>query len=1115
MKLINIILPCCIILATMACKDKTRFELLTSDQTGISFQNKLEETPQMNVFTYLYFYNGGGVAAGDLNGDGLPDLYFTANLDSNRLYLNNGDFKFTDITVPANVSGKKGWTTGVTMADVNGDGKLDIYVSQLGDYKNIIGKNQLYINLGNDENGIPRFEDQAKQWGLDLKGFSTQAAFFDYDLDGDLDMFMLNHSVHSNGTYGKSDLRTEFHPLSGDKLMRNDGSTFTDVTKESGIYSSVIGYGLGVTVGDINWDGYPDIYVGNDFHENDYLYISNGDGTFTEQLEASIQHTSRFSMGNDIGDINNDGFPDILSLDMLPADPKMLKSSAGEDAYDIYHFKLGFGYNHQFARNTLQLNLGNGRFSEIALLSGIAATDWSWSGLFADLDLDGYKDIFISNGIKRRMNDLDYINFVSNEAIQHRLEGDLTSEDLALVAKMPIVKIPNYIFRNNGDLTFQEMSKEWGLNQDSFSNGSIHVDLDNDGDLDLVTNNIDQEAFIYRNNTLSAKATKSDEGNTYIKIKFEGKSPNLNGIGSKVIIPTDKGKITAEVFPTRGYQSAVHTDLLIGLGEMSTIDSIFIIWPDNRFEVLRDVATNQTIIVKQESAKNLYDYEHPDKTIFKEVSDQFALDYKHEENNFIEFNREGLIPHMSSTEGPPLVIGDVNGDGKDDFFVGGAKRQLAKLYIQQDSGFAQQYQEIFKTDSLHEDTDATFVDVDKDEDMDLVVLSGGNEFRNNDSALQLRIYSNDGKGNFSKDPTKQPEIYLTGSCVRPADFDADGDIDLFLGGRVVPWNYGEIPNSYLLENDGDGNFKDVTFEKARELQKVGLVKDASWADMNGDGQLDLVILGEWMPVTIFLNSEGTLTKEKSGGLELSHGWWNTLQIEDIDEDGDLDILGGNLGLNSKLKASEEEPVSLYVKDFDQNGKKEQLLYHFIGGEENLFATKDELVKQLPSLKNKFIKYNDFALADPEEIFSKKELQDAEKLVAHELRSGIFVNDGEMNFTFEPFPLQAQISTINSILLDDFDNDGAKDILAGGNFFALNIQMGRYDASYGLLLKNLGDAAFQYVPQHKSGLEITGQISTINTLLFKNEKYFIISRNNETIKFLKLSDDKEPLISKNL
>lgn len=1116
MKLILHLTLLLFILFTISCKDKPRFDLLPSSQTGVTFQNKLEETPQMNVFTYLYFYNGGGVAAGDLNGDGLPDLYFTSNLDSNRLYLNNGGFKFTDITVAASVSGKKGWTTGVTLADVNGDGKLDIYVSQLGDYKNIIGKNQLFINLGNDENGIPKFEDQAKKWGLDLKGFSTQAAFFDYDLDGDLDMFMLNHSVHSNGTYGKSDLRYEFHPLSGDKLMRNDGNTFTDATKESGIYSSVIGYGLGVTVGDINWDGYPDLYIGNDFHENDYLYINNGDGTFSEQLESSIQHTSRFSMGNDIGDINNDGLPDILSLDMLPADPKMLKSSAGEDAYDIYHFKLGFGYNHQFARNTLQLNLGNGKFSEIALLSGVAATDWSWSGLFADLDLDGYKDIFISNGIKRRMNDLDYINFVSNEAIQHRLEGDLTNEDLALVSKMPVVKIPNYIFKNNGDLTFEDMSKDWGLDQESFSNGSIYVDLDNDGDLDLVTNNIDQEAFIYRNNTISGADTKCKENHNYIKIKFDGKRPNINGIGSKVIIPTSKGKmITAEVFPTRGYQSAVHVDLLIGLGKISSIDSIFIVWPDNRFELLTNVSANGTITVKQDNAKNLYDYQRSEKTIFKEASDQFALDYKHEENNFIEFNREGLIPHMSSTEGPPLAIGDVNGDGKDDFFVGGAKRQRANLFVQQDSGFALKHQEIFRIDSLHEDTDATFADVDNDGDLDLVIVSGGNEFRNNDKALQLRIYSNDGKGNFSKDLAKQPEIYLTGSCLKPADYDGDGDIDLFVGGSVVPWNYGEIPRSYLLENDGKGNFKDVTIENAEELQYVGMVKDASWADINNDGQLDLVVLGEWMPVTIFLNSEGALKKEKTAGLNLSHGWWNTLHIEDIDNDGDQDIIGGNLGLNSKLKASEKEPVTLYVKDFDQNEKKEQLLYHYTYGEENLFATKDELVKQLPSLKNKFIKYTDFAMAKPEDVFSKKELQDAEKLVAYEFRSGIFVNDGEMNFTFEPFPLQAQFSTINSILLNDFDNDGAKDILAGGNFFALNIQMGRYDASYGLLLNNLGNTTFKYIPQYKSGLEITGQVRDIKTISYQGSKYYIVSRNNETIKFLKLANQTAPLISKSL
>lgn len=1099
-----------LMIAALACQDKKRFELLSSDKTGITFQNTLEPTPQMNVFNYLYFYNGGGVAAGDVNGDGLADLYFTSNLNSNKLYINNGDLTFTDATAQAKVTGKNGWTTGVTMADVNGDGKMDIYVSQLGDYKHIIGRNQLYINLGNDNNGIPQFEDQAKTWGLDLKGFSTQAAFFDYDLDGDLDMFMLNHSVHSNGTYGKADIRNEFHPLAGDKLMRNDGSRFTDVTKAAGIYSSALGYGLGIAVGDVNWDGYPDIYIGNDFHENDYLYINNGDGTFTEQLEASIQHTSRFSMGNDIGDINNDGHPDILSLDMLPADPKKLKSSAGEDSYDIYHFKLGFGYNHQFARNTLQLNLGNGQFSEIALLSGIAATDWSWSGLFADLDLDGHKDIYISNGIKRRMNDLDYINFVSNEAIQHRLEGDLTSEDLALVEKMPVVKIPNYVYKNNGDLTFQNMSDDWGLNQQSFSNGAVYVDLDNDGDLDLVTNNIDQEAFVFKNNTIDGE----EKDNNYIKIKFAGKSPNTSGIGSKVIIPLKEGKvIVSELFTTRGFQSAVNSEMVIGLGQYKILDSLIVVWPDKSYQILKQVAANQRLVLNQENAKGIYDFSRKPSPIFTDVTNSFNVAYKHEENDFIEFNREPLIPHMVSTEGPKLAVGDVNSDGKEDFFIGGAKRQAAAIYIQTDSGFSKLYQEAFRLDSLHEDVGAAFADVDNDNDLDLVVVSGGNEFQKQNKPLLVRLYKNDGRGNFSKDENALSEIYVTGSCVKAGDFNNDGFPDLFIGGRVVPWNHGETPVSYLLQNDGKGNFIDITKEAAPELQTLGMVKDAAWTDLNKDGKPDLVVVGEWMPITILINSENKLKKKEIEGLESSNGWWNAINIADVDDDGDLDLIAGNLGLNSKLKASEEEPITMYVKDFDNNGKVEQLLYYYIQGQENLFATKDELTKQLPSIKNKFLKYSDFAKAAPGDIIPEEQLNEAKKLIANEFRSGVFVNDGEMNFTFEPFPVQAQFSPLNSFYVDDFDNDGKDDILAGGNFHAVNIQLGRYDANYGILLKNLADAKFEYVSQYDSGLKITGQVRDIKAIQYKNSTILIIARNNDTVKFLMVNDKNSPLVSK--
>lgn len=1078
-------------------KPEPLFEMLSSETTGITFSNNLEETPQLNIFSYLYFYNGGGVAVGDLNGDGLADLYFTSNMEDNKLYLNKGEFKFFDITEQSNVQGKKGWTTGVTIADVNGDGKLDLYVSQLGDYKNIRGRNQLYINKGNNENGIPVFEDEAKTYGLDLVGFSTQAAFFDYDLDGDLDMFMMNHSVHSNGTYGKSSLRSETHPLAGDKLLKNEEGKFIDVTEEAGIYSSVLGYGLGITISDINWDGYPDIYVGNDFHENDYLYYNNGDGTFTEKLESAINHTSKYSMGNDIADINNDGLVDIISLDMLPEDPAKLRTSAGEDPYDVYSFKLSYGYNHQYARNTLQLNLGNENFSDIAYFSGIEATDWSWSSLLADFDLDGFKDVFIANGIKRRMNDLDYINYISNEAIQHRLEGDLTDEDLKLVEKMPVVKIPNYGYKNNGDLTFTNMSEIWGLNQESFSNGAAYADLDNDGDLDLISNNVDQEAFIYRNNAISPKNQK----NNFIKIRPKGKDLNTQGVGLKVVIPFQDQKIVQEHFPTRGYLSAMSDDLIIGLGNRERIDSLILIWPDHSFQVLKNLKANQIIDVDRSNASGVWNFENKKVPYFEDVTEQVALSYKHEENKFIEFNREQLIPHMASTEGPKIAVGDVNGDGKEDFFVGGAKHQPGFLFIQSSSGFNKSEQGSLKTDSLHEDTGAIFLDVDNDSDLDLIVVSAGNEFQSKDKALKPRLYKNDGSGNFFKDEKAVPEIFLNASCIKSVDLNQDGFHDLFIGGRVLPWNYGKAPSSYILINDGKGNFIDQTDSVAPDLHQIGMVKDAHWFDFDQDGLQDLILAGEWMPITIFLNKDGVLKKTQIKGLENSDGWWNTLAIADVNKDGKPDIVAGNLGQNSLLKASKTEPLSMFVKDFNEDGKTDQLVYFYRNGKENLFPIKDELGKQMVEIKTRYVKYADFAQSSHTDIFPKEQLKGADKLLVNELRSGTFINKGNLEFEFVPFPVQAQLSPIQAFHVFDYNRDGFIDIFSAGNFHEVNVRRGRYDADHGTLLKNDGKGSFKTVDHLTSGLKLKGQVRDIKKIIFNGEEAWLLAKNNEPIQML--------------
>ena len=1087
--------------ATVGCSDepegKPVFELLPASHTGIDFQNRLEETPQMNIFSYLYFYNGGGVAAGDLNGDSLPDLYFTANRESNRLYLNQGDFRFLDITETAGVGGQQGWTTGVTMADVNGDGRLDIYVSQLGDYQNIRGKNQLYINQGPNAQGRPTFKDEAAAYGLDLVGFSTQAAFFDYDLDGDLDMYMLNHSTHASGTFARASLRQQKHSLAGDKLMRNDRGTFTDVTDSSGIYSSALGYGLGITVGDVNWDGYPDVYVGNDFHENDYLYINNQDGTFTEQLEQQMRHTSRFSMGNDIGDINNDALPDIFSLDMLPSDPVMLKNSAGEDSYDVYNYKLNFGYNHQFARNSLQLNRGHGHFSEIGLLTNTFATDWSWSGLIADLDLDGNKDLYIANGIKRRSNDLDYIKYVSNEAVQRRLEGDLTSEDMALVEKMPVVKIPNAVFRNEGHLAFTNVSEAWGLNQESFSNGAAYADLDNDGDLDLVTNNVDQEAFIYRNRTVDHQKAESN----FLKLTFRGEGANTQGLGARIILPQDSQTLVQEVYTTRGYQSAVPAELIIGLGSRTRADSLIVVWPDLRFEVLTNVPANTYRTLDQKNAAGRYDFSSAGSSLF-EISPDPSVAYAHQENRFIEFNREALVPHMSSTEGPRLAVGDVNGDGQDDFFVGGAKHQPGAIFVQTATGFQLLSQPALHADSVAEDVDAELVDVDQDDDLDLLVVSGGNEFGGDAEALRVRLYQNDGAGHFTRDRDALPALFVNGSCVSSADYDQDGDLDLFIGGRVVSRHYGAAPRSYLLQNDGQGHFTDVTEQQGEGLARVGMVKDAQWTDLNDDARPDLVVVGDWMPLTVFINQQGRLVREEPSSLAHTHGWWNTVELSDIDGDGDVDILAGNLGLNSKLKASPDEPVSLIVKDIDDNGQAEQLMFHYVQGQKRLFATKDEINSQLTDIKNRFVGYNEFAQAEVEEVFPSSMLAGAEELFAYEARSGVFINEGEMGFRFVPFPTEAQFAPINAIEVLDSGRDGHPDILVAGNFYEVTIERGRYDADYGTFLQNAGHGQFTAVPNVRSGLYLKGQVRDLEKITYQGQPMIGVARNNDTLLFIR-------------
>lgn len=1104
---INILLGTFLIVVVSCSNQKDeKFRKIPASESGITFQNNLKETVDFNIFNYMYFYNGAGVAAGDLNGDELPDLYFTSNQENNRLYINQGNMKFQDVTEASGVAGLGGWATGVTMADVNNDGRLDIYVCNIGGYLNFKGKNQLFINEGQDGQGVPKFNDRAAEYGLAIEGFSTQASFFDYDRDGDLDMFLLNHSLHQNGTFGKAGtLRYQTHPTAGDKLLRNDNGKFVEVTQEAGIYSSVLGYGLGVVVSDINLDGWLDIFVGNDFHENDYLYINKGDGTFEEQLEKSMNHTSRYTMGIDFADFNNDAFPDLIAMDMLPGDYQRLKGSAAEDSYDVYSFKASMGYNEQYTRNVLQLNNHDGTFSEIGLFAGVSATDWSWASLFADFDLDGDKDIFISNGILRRSNDLDYINFIEVDSIQLKMKGQLSENELRYIQKMPKVKVQNYLFDNNNDSTFTDKAGAWGMSQPSYSNGAAYADFDNDGDLDLITNNIDEAAFLYENKTIVKEGSENPGKPNYLQVKLEGSGSNMMGIGSKVFVYTGTKIQVQECVPTRGFQSSVDYKLTFGLGQQTVIDSLIVVWNNGQFQKLSNVKANQTLKLKQVDAAGTFSYSRfLQKSKLLREDEALDLSYRHKENNYIEFTRDGLIPFMLSAEGPASAVGDINLDGLDDVYLGGAKWQAGKVFIQtKDGRFVETKQPVLEVDSLYEDVSAAFVDVDNDKDLDLLVGSGGNEFYGKSKYMRPRLYLNDGQGQYNSSENL-PEVYLTGSCVRVNDFDQDGDMDIFLGARAIPWKYGIPPSSYVLLNDGKGKFTDESKQVAPELTEFGFIKDATWADIDHDGDTDLIVVAEWKPVSIFYNNAGKLGLQQNKGLEASRGWWNTIATADFDKDGDLDMIAGNLGLNSKLKASAESPVRMYVNDFDKNDSIEQILTHVVNGVEYPFNTRDEMTKQIPSLKKKYLSYQKFSQAKFNDFFSKEIIQSSKLFEANVFESVYIENKGNGSFEVKPLPKVTQMSTVNAFLVEDFTGDGNLDILVGGNFFRSNIQMGRYDASYGQLLVGDGKGNFKSLPSFESGFSVRGEIRNILPVKVRDQVRYMVVRNNDSVKFLTLN-----------